>query len=89
MGTATGHDLNREVEAARRGFAEQALCSSLTGGGEGPCNSTARAIPWTWSMAKSKRDERGAQYWKTEDADPRHDHDVLIALDENRGINNR
>jgi len=40
-------------------------------------------------MAKSKRDERGAQYWKTEDADPRHDHDVLIALDENRGINNR
>jgi protein-L-isoaspartate(D-aspartate) O-methyltransferase len=31
----------------------------------------------------------GAQYWTTEDADPRHVyHDVLIALDEARGINN-
>ena len=31
----------------------------------------------------------GEQYWTTEDADPRHVyHDVLIALDEMRGINN-
>ena len=31
----------------------------------------------------------GEQYWTTEDADPRHVyHDVLIALDEARGINN-
>lgn len=30
-----------------------------------------------------------AEYWMTEDADPRHVyHDVLIALDEARGINN-
>jgi protein-L-isoaspartate(D-aspartate) O-methyltransferase len=30
-----------------------------------------------------------AEYWTTEDADPRHVyHDVLIALDEARGINN-
>lgn len=30
-----------------------------------------------------------AEYWSTEDADPRHVyHDVLIALDEARGINN-
>ena len=29
------------------------------------------------------------EYWTTEDADPRHVyHDVLIALDEARGINN-
>ena len=32
---------------------------------------------------------RMAQYWTTDDADPRHVyHDVLIALDETRGLNN-
>jgi protein-L-isoaspartate(D-aspartate) O-methyltransferase len=30
-----------------------------------------------------------AEYWTTEDADPRHlYHDVLIAIDEERGLNN-
>jgi protein-L-isoaspartate(D-aspartate) O-methyltransferase len=40
--------------------------------------------PW-----RVKSPMKMAEYWTTEDSDPRHVyHDVLIALDESRGINN-
>ena len=42
--------------------------------------------PGPWRMLSPRRSE---DYWSTEDADPRHlYHDVLIAIDETRRLNN-
>ena len=44
------------------------------------------AGPGPWRILSSIR---GRDYWTTDDADPRHlCHDVLVAIDETRGLNN-
>ena len=44
------------------------------------------AGPGPWRILSSIR---GREYWTTDDADPRHlCHDVLVAIDETRGLNN-
>ena len=44
------------------------------------------AGPGPWRILSPRRSE---DYWTTEDADPRRlDHDVLIAIDETRRLNN-
>jgi protein-L-isoaspartate(D-aspartate) O-methyltransferase len=83
--------MNDPVEVQRRSYAEELwfttrMSSSLVKAAFAtvPRERFVGMGPWRvksqWSMA---------EYWTTEDADPRNVyHDVLIALDESLGLNN-
>jgi protein-L-isoaspartate(D-aspartate) O-methyltransferase len=91
MSAPTEHELNHVLGTARRAFAEE-----LRFVGHLHSEALVRAFatvprerflgPGPWRIRSAMN---GGQYWTTEDADPRHVyHDVLIALDAERGINN-
>ena len=80
-----------QIQAARRSYAEELRCTAhvrapalVAALATVPRERFVGAGPW---RVRSPMDM--ADYWTTEDADPRSVyHDVLIALDEARGINN-
>ena len=79
------------IEAARRSFAEELRYVAhvrspdvVEAFASVPREHFAGAGPWRLLSASYLR-----EYWTTEDADPRHlYHDVLIAIDEGRRLNN-
>ncbi|MBV8523563.1 MAG: methyltransferase domain-containing protein [Acetobacteraceae bacterium] len=79
------------IQTIRRGFAEELrsvanLRSSALVEAFATVPRECFVGPGPWRVRSSIN---AAQYWTTEDADPRHVyHDVLIALDEARGLNN-
>src|SRR5580704_19729466 len=83
--------LTDPIEAARRSYAEELRFTAhirsravFTAFAAVPRERFLGAGPW---RVRSPRDM--AEYWTTEDGDPRAVyHDVLIALDERRQINN-
>ena len=79
------------TESARRWFAEELRHTARV---QSPAVVKAFATvprehfsgPGPWRLLSPMR---GADYWTTEDADPRHlYHDVLVAIDESRRLNN-
>lgn len=80
-----------DIAEARRWFAEELRHTAHV---RSPAVVEALAIvprerfagPGPWRILSSIR---GRDYWTTDDADPRHlCHDVLVAIDETRGLNN-
>jgi protein-L-isoaspartate(D-aspartate) O-methyltransferase len=84
------------IEQARRWYAEelrfttnlqsQAVTAAF---GTVPRERFVGPGPWRIISPMRRRPMRAPEYWTTDDADPRHVyHDVLIALDESRILNN-
>lgn len=82
------------IAAARRWFAEELKHTArvrsrlvLDGFATVPREHFSGAGPWRLLSPMRREGELG--YWTTEDADPAHlYHDVLVAIDERRGLNN-
>jgi protein-L-isoaspartate(D-aspartate) O-methyltransferase len=89
--SASSHLMTDQLETARRSYAEELRFTAhlrspavVAAFATVPRERFLGAGPW---RVRSPMDAGG--YWTTEDADPRAVyHDVLIALDEARGINN-
>ena len=87
--------MDETLEQARRWYAEELRFTAdirsravIGAFATVPRERFVRPGPWR-IRSPFWRSTPGKQYWTTEDADPRHVyHDVLIALDETRGINN-
>ena len=91
MSAPSEHDLSDAIETVRHYFAEELRFVAHL---RSPAVVKAFATvprerflgPGPWRIRSPMN---GSQYWTTENADPRHVyHDVLIALDETRGLNN-